>query len=156
MLGLLAALGVLVVGTRLRYRGKAPVSLPAGNCDASLWSHVYLPERLRVIEACAAVDGRVVSVRRESEGDVHIAVDPDDKGVLNLVNFLHGHGNLVTEVICGTVLDHGYAKTACTGFRQQVTIPTVGDRVRVIGTYVTDSESGWNEIHPVTRIETLR
>jgi hypothetical protein len=31
--------------------------------------------------------------------------------------------------------------------------PGVADEA---GAYVTDRENGWNELHPVTRIETLR
>ena len=48
------------------------------------------------------------------------------------------------------------AKAACAGFTSQVTVPAVGDRVRATGAYVTDKDNGWNEIHPVTRIDVLR
>jgi hypothetical protein len=47
------------------------------------------------------------------------------------------------------------AKAPCSGFHPQITIPGVGDRVRVTGAYVTDRDNGWNEIHPVMRIELL-
>ena len=155
LLGLLLTLLVLFLIARLRYRGIPPVNLPAGNCNASLWSHVYRPDRLRVIEACTAVEGRVVSVRRESDGDLHVALEPENKAVLNLLNFLHAHGDLVVEIICESVPAHGDAITACAGFTPQVTIPNVGDRVRVTGAYVTDRDNGWNEVHPVTRIDIL-
>lgn len=150
-----ATLIALFVSARLRYSGVAPVKLPTELCNADLWKHVYLPERLRVIEACTAVTGRVVSLRRESDGDLHIALNPDRKSVLNLVNAVHAHGNLVVEVVCehAPATANGEATTACAGFNPQVTIPKVADRIRVTGTYVTDRDNGWNEIHPVTGIE---
>lgn len=99
---LVSAVGlvVLIFAARLRYSGKAPVKLPADNCDARLWDHVYSPERLRVLETCTAVEGRVVSVQRASDGDLHIALEPDSKSVLNLVNATHARGHLVVELIC--------------------------------------------------------
>ena len=155
MVVVLAALIVLLVTARLRYSGSAPVKLPAADCSADLWKHVYLPERLRMLEACTAVAGRVVLVRRESDGDLHIALDPDRKSVLNLVNAIHAQGHLVVEVVCEHAPPNGDATVACAGFAPEVANPKVGDRVRVTGAYVTDRDNGWNEIHPVTRIERL-
>ncbi|HVT58010.1 MAG TPA: hypothetical protein VHR45_06400 [Thermoanaerobaculia bacterium] len=156
MMAVLVALATLFLLARLRYPGKTTVKLPAGNCNADLWKHVYLAERLRVIEACTAVDGRVVSVRGESDGDLHLALDPEDTSVLNLMNATHVHGDLVAEVICEHTPADGDAATACAAFTSRVAIPKIGDRVRVTGAYVTDRNYGWNELHPVTRIETLR
>jgi hypothetical protein len=157
-LAVAVALLALFAAARLRYAGKAAVKLPAETCDASLWGHVYRPERLGVIEACTAVEGRVISMKRDEDGDLHLALDPDDARVLNLVNALHAGRHLVVEVICEHPPDAGRrkARAACAGFTSQVTIPNVGDRVRVTGAYVTDREIGWNEVHPVTRIEILR
>ncbi|HVT19666.1 MAG TPA: hypothetical protein VHQ90_26215 [Thermoanaerobaculia bacterium] len=156
MIAVLVALLALFLMARLRYSGTITVELPAGNCNADLWRHVYHPERLRVIARCTAVDGRVVSVHRGSDGDLHIALDPEHKAVLNLVNATHAHGDLVAEVICEHAPTESDAATACAALTSQVTIPKVGDRVRVTGAYVTDRDNGWNELHPVTRIETLR
>jgi len=154
MVVVLAALIALFASARLRYSGSA-VKLPAADCNADLWKHVYLPERLRVLEACTAVAGRVVSLRRESDGDLHLALDPDLKSVLNLVNAIHAHGDLVVEVVCEHAPPNGDVTVACAGFTPQVAISKVGDRVRVTGAYVIDRDNGWNEIHPVTRIESL-
>jgi len=152
----LLILAAFYFGARLHYPGRAPVNLPAESCDASLWNHVYLPNRLKVIAACTAVEGRVVAIQKESDGDLHIAIEPGQTSVLNLVNAIHGHRRLVVESIC----DHdsgpeSYSHAACAGFTPSVAIPKVGDRVRVTGSYVTDSEDGWREIHPVSRIELL-
>ncbi len=151
-------LGLLVVllAARLRYSGKAPLQLPISECNADLWKHVYEPERLKVIEPCAAVEGRVVLVHKAVDGDLHIGLDPDQKSVLNLINVTHAHRQLIVEAIC----DHSPLKNQagpwCNGFTSTVIAPAVGDRVRVVGAYVTDRDNGWNEIHPVTRIEVLR
>jgi hypothetical protein len=151
----LVAVG-LVVAAWLRYPGKAPVKLPSGDCRSDLWRHVYRPERLRVIEPCTAVDGRVVSLSRGSDGDLHLSLDPERRSVLNLMNATHGHGHLVVEVNCEHAAARGDPATACAGYTSQVAVPRIGDRIRVFGSYVTDVENGWNELHPVTRIETLR
>jgi hypothetical protein len=151
----LAMLMILFVAGRLRYSGTASMKLPAADCNADLWKRLYSPGSLKVIEPCTAETGRVDSVRRESDGDLHIALDPDHKSVLNLVNAIHAHGDLVVEVICEHPSAHSDVIAACSGFTQPVTIPKVGDRVRVTGVYVTDRDNSWNEIHPVTSIETL-
>lgn len=156
----LVVLGILIallLTTKLRYSGTAPVKLEAANCDSDLWKHVYEKDRLKVLEPCTAVEGRVLSVHRNSDGDLHVALDPENKSVLNLINVTHAHRTLVVEIVC----DHppksaeSGAEVACRDFHPQVTIPNVGDRVRVTGTYVTDRDNGWNEVHPVTRIEIL-
>jgi hypothetical protein len=155
LLAVLVVIIALVLVVKLRFTGKPRVKLPAEKCDATLWKHVYEPERLHVIEACTAVEGTVVSVRRAQDGDMHIALAPDHKSVLSFANAFHADGNLIVEVVCEHPPEHEEPKRACEGFVSQVTIPKTGDRIRVTGSYVTDSEYGWNEIHPVTRIEIL-
>ena len=146
---------VLFLAAKLHYSGTAPGKLQAANCDPNLWKHVYEKERLKVIEPCTAVEGRVVAIHRNADGDLHISLDPENKSVLNLVNVIHGDRKLVVELICDHPAAESNAQTACKDFHPQVTVPTVGDRVRVTGEYVTDRDNGWNEIHPVTHIEVL-
>jgi len=152
----LVALIALFLMARLRYPGRSPVKLRPENCDARLWKHVHEKERLHVVEECTAVEGRVVSLDRASDGDLHITLDPVHKSVLNLVNVMHAHGELVVEVICEHAPADAGDKGACGDFHPRITIPNVGDRVRVTGAYVTDRDNGWNEVHPVTGIEILR
>ena len=146
----------LLVAAKLRYSGRPPLKLPAADCNADLWKHVYEPERLHVIEPCTAVEGRVVSVHLAADGDLHIGLEPDHNSVLNLVNVMHAQRHLVVEAVCDHPSVKNQAGPACEGFISAVAAPGIGDRVRVTGTYVTDSDNGWNEIHPVTRIEILR
>ena len=155
-LGVLLALVALFIAARLRYPGKATVKLPATDCNADLWKHVYSPERLRVIEACIAVEGRVASVHRAKDGDLHIGLDPEQKSVLNLTNVMHAQRHLIVEAVCDHPSVKNQAGPACEGFVSTITAPNIGDHVRVTGSYVTDLDNGWNEIHPVTRIEILR
>ena len=158
VLVILAALIALVLAARIRYSGKPATVLPAESCNPDLWNHVYDRERLHVIQPCTAVVGRVIFIHYNADGDAHIALDPDNKSVLNLVNAMHGHRTLIVEAVC----DHPPASVntdalaVCKDFRSAITIPKEGDRVRVTGAYVTDRDNGWNEIHPATRIEVLR
>lgn len=78
-LAVLFLLGVLLVGAKLRYPGRASAKLPAASCDAALWDHVYEKDRLELLDPCTAVEGRVVSVHHNADGDMHIALDPEDR-----------------------------------------------------------------------------
>lgn len=147
---------VLVAGVRVRYAGRSPGKVDASNCSPELWKHVYSKDRLRVIEECTAVEGRVVAMHKADDGDLHISLDPDKKSVLNLINVAHTHRTLVVEVVCDHTPEESEAKAACKEFQSNVSAPSVGDRVRVTGSYVTDIDNGWNEVHPVSRIEVLR
>jgi len=155
MLAIVLIVAALAIFLKLRYAGKALVRLPAESCNADLWKHVYQPDRLRVIEACTSVEGRVASMHRAADGDLHIGLDPDHKSILNVFNLVHAQGKLVVEVVCEHAPKKDAARIACEGFTPQVTVPTVGDRISVYGAYVTDRDDGSNEIHPVTRIGIL-
>jgi hypothetical protein len=155
-LAVLLTLIALFIAARLRYPGRATVKLPAADCNADLWKHVYSPERLAVIEACTAVEGRVASVHRAVDGDLHIGLDPEQKSTLNLANAMHAQRRLIVEVVCDHPTTKQQPSSACAGFTSQITAPSIGDHVRVTGAYVTDHDNGWNEVHPVTRIEILR
>lgn len=157
-LAVLGALILVFLMAKLRYAGTATVKLQAESCDPDLWKHVYEKDRLRVVQECTAVEGRVVSLHRASDGDLDIALDPENKSVLNLINVMHARRKLVVEIICDHTPKNAEsdAQVACRDFHPQITIPNVGDRVRVTGAYVTDRDLGWNEVHPVTRIEILR
>ena len=144
------------IALTFRYRGKAPVKLAVTECNAELWKHVYQPERLKVIEPCTAVEGRVATVHRAADGDLHIGLDPDQKSVLNLINVVHARRELIVEAVCDHATTKKEPAAACQGFTSTVKSPAVGDRLRVIGAYVKDTENGWNEVHPVTRLEVLR
>lgn len=111
-----------------------PTSLsnpPAGQCDQSLWDHVYHPERLQIIDRCKTVLGIIESNTAEADGDYHIKLklDPQFSNLINSANVNGQFGDMVVEPI------H---------------ISYVGSHVNVTGSYVLDNQhGGWVEIHPV-------
>jgi hypothetical protein len=152
LLGLVSASALLLLGLSPAARGDI-----TNTCDAGLWDHVYHPDRLVKIHPCVWVTGTIVLKRKEADGDVHIQlkVDPKYKPLLNATNRKRQGGNLVLEPICVGKVTQADAKQPCQGFTNAVTIPKKGDRVKVTGSYVHDTEGGhgWMEIHPVTAIE---
>jgi hypothetical protein len=144
-------------------------SLPPGTqCDDTLWQHVYNPHRLIVKQPCIAVTGTIVDatngrepdgVRHEPDGDTHgwLKVDPQFEDLLNAGNMNNEGGNLVFEIVCKFVPPtQADAKPACQNYQSSIGIPPVGTRVRIVGTYVRDTNHAqWMEIHPVTSITVL-
>ncbi len=129
----------------------------SNQCDESLWDHIYNPTRLQVIAKCITVTGTIYSVKAEPDGDWHIRVqlDSDYDHLLNDKNRSEQLGKLVVEPVCENVVKQENAVTACQGFQQHLTVPPVGTHVTIIGDFVLDAGHGWNEIHPVTRIDPL-
>ena len=120
-------------------------------CLASLWKHIYHPYRLRVLSRCKTVRGTVAEVRWEPDGDLHILLRTSP-GLVNDANRAYEHGDLVLEEICQGNVTQADAVAACRGLSQSVTVPSVGDKITVSGSYVLDTDHGWREIHPVSRL----
>lgn len=137
---------------------------PSGQCDDTLWSHVYHSNRLIVHQNCVSVTGTIVDatngrepdgVRHEADGDTHgwLKVDPPFQALLNAGNNSNEGGNLVFEIVCKYPVTQADAKAACSNYQNKVTIPPVGSHVRIVGVYVQDTfHAQWMEIHPVTSI----
>jgi hypothetical protein len=144
-----------------------PPQPPETQCDPSMWTHVYHPQRLIVKQQCIAVTGTIVDatagkqsdgVRHEADGDTHgwLKVDPEFENLLNAGNMSDEGGNLVFEIVCRFPVSQQDAKVACANYTDPVTLPPVGSHVQVVGTLVQDSfHAQWMEIHPVTRITVL-
>jgi hypothetical protein len=130
-------------------------STSGGQCDQSLWNHVYNPSRLQVVEPCKTVSGIIESKRVEADGDYHIRLklDPEFANLVNAANVKGQFGDLVLEPICMNRVTQLDAISACQNFHQNIDIPPIGSHVQVTGSYVLDKEHGkWAEIHPVTSI----
>ncbi len=123
-------------------------------CDATLWSHVYHSYRLVVNKQCDTVTGIVAAIWGEADGDMHIRLNVDSRFsfMINAANVSGEAGCLVCEPICATTCTQSDAISSCAGFTNTVFLPAAGERVYVVGSYVTDNVHGWNEIHPVTAI----
>lgn len=98
---------------------------------------MYDPQRLRVIDACRSVAGRVAVVREEEDGDLHIdvALDRRYRGMLMSANYARRGGFLVVELM---PRDRGH-----------IPAPSAGDRLALVGAYVDDLDHSWSELHPV-------
>jgi uncharacterized protein YraI len=137
---------------------------PAAQCDGSLWNHVYNPQRLIVKQQCISATGTIVDatngkksdgVRHEADGDTHgwLSLDPEFKNLLNAGNISDEGGNLVFEIVCKFHVTQADAVAACQNYQTPVQLPAVGSHVRIVGTYVQDTNHAkWMEIHPVTSI----
>jgi len=135
-------------------------------CDDSLWNYVYHPQRLIVKQKCVTVTGTIVDatagkepdgVRHEADGDTHgwLKVDPGFENLLNAGNKSDEGGNLVFEIVCKFKVTQTDAQGSpgCQAYKSTLTIPPVGSHVRIVGTYVQDTNHAkWMEIHPVTSI----
>jgi hypothetical protein len=145
----------------------APFSSSTG-CDATLWDHVYNPERLIVKQKCISVTGTIVDatngrrsdgVRKEADGDTHgwLKVDPQFKNLLNAGNISDEGGNLVFEIVCKFKVTQEDAKAACPlSYHTPVQLPAIGSHVQIVGSYVQDTfHAKWMEIHPVSDITVI-
>ncbi len=137
-------------------------------CDETLWTHVYNPQRLIVKQKCITVTGTIVDatsgtqadgVRHEADGDTHgwLKLDSEFENLLNAGNTSAEGGNLVFEIVCKFPVTQADAKPACQAYQAAVEIPPPGSHVRVVGTYVQDTNHAkWMEIHPVTSITVIQ
>ena len=127
----------------------------ASGCSAELWDHVYRKTRLHIVEGCIAVTGTIRHIKREADGDDHIqlAVDPEFSKLLNERNKTAQGDTLILEPICQGPVTQDDAEAACHDFHSPVEVPKAGAKVRVVGSYVLDTQQGWMEIHPVSSIE---
>jgi len=129
----------------------------ATGCDDSLWQHVYHATRLVAVEKCIEVTGTIHHTKREADGDDHIQVemDPPFDKLLNSRNMQVQAGSLVVEPVCEGPVTQTDAVGACKDFHSPVRIPKDATKVRILGSFVLDTEAnhGWTEIHPVTSIK---
>jgi hypothetical protein len=136
---------------------KKPVTndSPLSGCDPEIWKHVYNPSRLKVIKDCITVSGVITESHAEADGDQHLLLKPDggNENLLTRKNLKNKKGNLVIEAICVNNISEKKVGDACSGYINHIKIPSVGAHVKVSGSLVLDTHNGWNEIHPISKIE---
>lgn len=126
-----------------------------GQCDATLWKHIYHKPRLHIIKKCVTVTGVISrACRKEKDGDWHcfLKLDKQFEFMLNDMNRKKEFGDLVIEPICVKPPTQADAIQACRGFSQSFPQIVVGNRVAVTGDYVLDTAHGHFEIHPISKI----
>ena len=103
------------------------------------------PKHLGILLKYDSVHGRfngtVEAVTPQNDGDDHIDIVPD-KGYekfLDQGDYAQQRGALLAEIVKG----------------QRLPIPSVSERISVFGTWVLDTNHGWNEIHPIWAIKYL-
>jgi len=106
---------------------------------------------------CISVTGTVEEIRKETDGDVHILfrLDQQFESLLNEKNIFRQHGDLVLEPICQGKVRQADAAEPCSRYDGPHFEPEIGHRYLVSGAYVHDADHGWNELHPVTSIQSI-
>ena len=148
--------GGILVASASTFAKPAPQA--AASCDASLWTRVYNPTRLEGTKACITATGVVAESKADDDGDQHflLKLDKGQKALLNKRNKQKKQGNLVVEIVCANPVKLKKVKQTCAGYKNTISMPSVGSHVKVTGTYVIDGHNGWAEIHPASRIELLK
>jgi hypothetical protein len=128
------------------------------NCDTSLWRFVYDPTRLQVIDYCKTVTGIIEESNADEDGDQHmlLKLDAGQEDLLTKKNLKKKQGDLVIEAVCANKTTLAKVGSTCNGYINRIQLPNVGDRVKVTGSLVNDTHNGWNEIHPITKIELIK
>jgi len=149
------AIGVLSASSLLPSTAR---SQSGGGCDENLWKRVYNPTRLEQVKKCISATGTIAESSADDDGDQHflLKLDKGQPGLLNRRNIKKKDGNLVVEIVCANPVMLKKVKKTCNGYTNPIPIPSVGSHVRVTGTYVIDGHNGWAEIHPVSRMESVK
>lgn len=124
----------------------------------TLMKHVYHSDRLVEEKGCITATGVIVKKLKEKDGDFHVRLKLDpgqDADLINDTNVSVQGGSLVFEPICVNKVTQKSAMKACKKFHQKIGLPNKGDHVEVTGIHMLDTEHGWLEIHPVTKIKLL-
>lgn len=128
------------------------------DCDTTFWKYVYNPERLQVIDKCKTVTGIIEESNADEDGDQHmlLKLDNGQEDLLTKKNTKKKQGDLVIEAVCANKVTLSKVGNTCNGYINKIQIPKLGDHVKVTGSLVNDTHNGWNEIHPITKIEIIK
>jgi hypothetical protein len=116
------------------------------NCrQGNVLKDVYDPSRLRVLDTCLTIRGRVVSeITVSSDGDTTFELEPDPRYtyMLSIGSIILRKGNIHIEIVPAD--------------KDTVVIPEKGDYIEVTGVWVVDTDHGsYSEIHPAWKIVIL-
>jgi hypothetical protein len=82
------------------------------------------------------------------DGDYHIQLKIDSNEVnLTHKNYTKQNECIVLEIVCSHKSVISSCK--CENYTNQINIPIVGEKIRVMGQLVLDKRHKWIEIHPV-------
>jgi hypothetical protein len=134
-----------------------PIVHKTTDCDTALWAHVYNPGRLEVYNPCVTVNGVIEESSADGDGDQHmlLRLDKGFESYVNERNEKKKNGCIVIEAICVNEIKKKKVGSACEGYINNVLLPDIGAHVKVTGSFVNDTHNGWNEIHPISKIEVI-
>ena len=133
--------GLVLLAACTHTAAKTTASTPPAKfaCPSDANLGVYQSNRLNTLKECAWFAGTVATVDTRSDGDLHMLLAPD-QGYAQFLNAGNQQaGGMVVEIMPG----------------QTLPAPSVGEHIQVFGTWVLDTNNGWNEIHPVWGIKYL-
>ncbi len=111
--------------------------------EGNVFRYTYDPERLRILDKCVEVYGVVVSeIVKGDDGDIFfdVRLDPQYEYMLSIGSWVIRKGNIHVEIVPED--------------QESVYIPSKGERIRIIGVWVVDTDHGsYSEIHPTWYIE---
>ncbi len=129
-----------------RWKQLSPECPPASN----VFNETYDPERLRIIDTCRVVEGVVIGppfITGDGDYCFDLEPSPQYKGMLSIGSIVLRKSRLHIEIVPA---DQEKLLSQLGGGL------CPGDRVRVKGVFVIDTDHGlWAEIHPVITIEVL-
>lgn len=128
------------------------------NCNYNIWSHVYNPDRLKILDSCVMVSGVIIESSPDGDGDQHmlLKLDPGQQNLLSSPNSKLNRDVIIIEAICVNNISKNKVGNACDGYVNNVDLPKLKDHVQVTGSYVIDSHNGWGEIHPISKIDLIK
>ena len=137
---------------------KTTETITSEGCDSNLWKYVYNGERLEIITKCKTATGVIEESNADDDGDQHmlLKLDNGQEDLLTKRNIKKKQGDLVIEAVCVNKVNLKKVGTTCDGYFNKIQIPVLGQHVKVTGSLVLDSHNGWNEIHPITKIEIIK
>ena len=114
-------------------------------CGPDPMKDVRKPERFVILSLCEHAEGKVMQVKKEKDGDWHIAIKLNQqyKHLLNDVNVKKVRGWLVGEV---EPKDQDHIAKPKSGKKN-------GWCIAIDGPWVTDKNHDWNEIHPILKLQ---
>ncbi len=128
------------MGTQWQQTHEGPYCL-----QGNVFQYTYDPSRLRILDTCVIVEGVVATYPvKNMDGDItfDLELDPEYSHMLSIGSHILRRSRIHVEIV-----PHDQPNTY---------IPEIGERVRVVGVWVVDTDHGsWSEIHPAWHIEPL-
>ncbi len=113
--------------------------------QGNVFINVYDPARLRILDTCVTIEGVVATHPIKNEdGDItfDLELDPTYSHMLSIGSHILRRSRIHVEIVPND--------------QSNVYIPQKGERVRVTGVWVVDTDHGsYSEIHPAWRIESI-